>query len=62
MINLNQDPVVQSEIENDLSLFSPQSLPENAPGYGDPEEAFENMLHGKALLADFDKYCKELQQ
>ena len=54
---MNKDPVVQSEIDNDLSLFSPESLPENMPGYGDSEyaEPSGQLLIGGMTLEDWFK-------
>lgn len=53
MINLNQDPVVQSQIDNDH-----QSMQPSISDHFD-EEPFENLLHGKELIEDFDRFVKE---
>lgn len=60
----NQNPDRNDIEELDFDIHQSRSLfnPEDLPGHGDPEEAFENMLHGKALLADFDAKCKEWKQ
>lgn len=54
---MNKCRVSEDELNHDLSLFSPESLPENMPGYGEHEyvEPSGQLLIDNMTLEDWFK-------
>ncbi len=55
-----RDPVLQSELDFDHNNMNPV-VEKKVVDDGVIDSVFGNQLHGKELLADFEKQCKEFE-